>query len=172
MAAARFVYLNVNCFNGLYRENSKGIFNTPHGTTANGSPRGGYPTTAEYELAANVLKTCNIATRDFTDTIGLATEGDFLYCDSPYLDTFSNYTAEGFGEDDHVELAAALREAAANGVAVVASNSDTARVHELYDWAHVESLTEQHMVGSTGARRGARNAVLIASDRKLLQGIG
>jgi len=166
-AAARFIYLNKTGFNGLYRENSRGEYNVPYGKTSNGAKRS-YPSIETISQVAAAIKTSDIAVRDFRDTIAFAKAGDVVYADPPYYDTFSDYTAEGFGDAEHVALADALREAASRGAAILASNVDHERIRELYAWAHVLSLTERHVVGAKAERRGARNAVLIVSDVTLV----
>lgn len=166
LTAARFMYLNRFGFNGLYRENSSGKFNVPHGGDRSAAS---VPEIEMLTAVANALHMATLRTADFRVTIENAMEGDIVYADSPYYDTFSGYTAGGFTEDDHIALAIALRAANERGAVVVASNSDHERVRELYDWAFVTPVSERHAVGSTGARRGMRPAVLIVSDQTLLQ---
>lgn len=166
-AAARFLYLNKFGFNGLYRENSKGQFNVPHGGDRSNAS---IPTVDDLGAVAKALAGAELRVADFRSTIQCAQAGDVLYVDSPYYETFSNYSAGGFGEDAHDALAQALREAVARGVVVIASNSDHERVRELYAWAHVVSVAERHAVGATGERRGMKPAVLIVSDPTILQG--
>jgi len=166
LTAARFIYLNRFGFNGLYRENSSGKFNVPHGGDRSAAS---VPEIEMLTAVANALHMATLRTADFRVTIENAMEGDIVYADSPYYDTFSGYTAGGFTEDDHIALAIALRAANERGAVVVASNSDHERVRELYDWASVTPVSERHAVGATGARRGLRAAVLIVSDETLLQ---
>ena len=167
VAAARFLYLNRFGFNGLYRENSKGKFNVPHGGDRSNAS---VPDAAILEAVAQALKGADLRVADFRDTIRAAEAGDVIYADSPYYETFSNYTAGGFTEDDHFALATVLIEAHNRGAVVIASNSDHERVRELYSWAFVTPVHERHVVGATGARRGLRDAVLIVSDQTILRG--
>jgi DNA adenine methylase len=90
-----------------------------------------------------------------------------IYADPPYLATYSNYTAEGFTEEDHEVLATALRRAALRGAVVITTNSDMPRVRELYSWAFTTSVIERHCVGATVQRRGAVRGLLIASQRAI-----
>jgi len=166
-AAARFIYLNKFGFNGLYRENRQGKFNVPHGGDRSSA---GIPGIDELNAVAKALKEAEIRVADFRSTIFRATAGDVLYVDSPYYETFSDYTAGGFTDEDHLDLATALREAHERGAAVIASNSDHERVRELYTWATVVPVHERHAVGATAERRGMKPAVLILSDDTLLRG--
>jgi len=165
-AAARFLYLNKFGFNGLYRENSNGKFNVPHGGDRS---RASLPTAEALADVASALKGADLHIADFRETIETAQAGDVVYADSPYYDTFSGYTAGGFTEDDHFALAAALTEAHNRGAIVIASNSDHERVRELYAWACVTPVNERHAVGATAERRGMRPAVLITSNATILR---
>ena len=166
-AAARILYLNRFGFNGLYRENSKGKFNVPHGGDRSGAS---IPGTEALEAVARAFKCADLRVADFRETIGAAQEGDVVYADSPYYETFDGYVAGGFTEDDHFALATALVEAHNRGAVIIASNSDHARVRELYSWAFVTPVHERHAVGATAERRGLRPAVLIVSDETILRG--
>jgi len=170
LAAARFLFLNKFSFNGLYRENRKGQFNVPYGDDARGARKTGVlPSLDDMEAVATALTGADLALRDYRGTLAEARAGDVAYCDSPYLGTYSDYTAEGFTEENHVELAAQLRAAAEAGIFVLATNSDNERVRELYSWACITPVVERHSVGATAARRGARAAVLIMSDESMLR---
>lgn len=166
-AAARFIYLNKFGFNGLYRENSKGKFNVPHGGDRSSA---GIPGRDELNAVSRALKDAEIRVADFRETIERAQPGDVLYVDSPYYETFSDYTAGGFTEDDHVALASVLRDAHERGAVFIASNSDHERVRDLYTWAKIVPVAERHAVGATAERRGMKDAVLILSDETILRG--
>lgn len=167
LAAARFLYLNRFGFNGLYRENSKGKFNVPHGGDRSNAS---VPGIEMLEAVAQALKGADLRVADFRETIAKATQGDVVYADSPYYETFSDYTAGGFGEDEHFALATALFDACERGAVVIASNSDHERIREFYAWAFVTPVHERHAVGATAERRGLRDAVLIVSDETILRG--
>lgn len=167
LTAARFIYLNRFGFNGLYRENRSGKFNVPHGGDRSSAS---VPDVEALTAVSNAFRLADLRVADFRTTIEKATDGDVVYADSPYYETFSNYTAGGFLEEDHVDLAKALRAAYDRGATVIASNSDQERVRELYDWAFVTPVHERHAVGATGERRGMRDAVLIVSDETFLKG--
>lgn len=166
-AAARFLYLNRFGFNGLYRENSQGKFNVPHGGDRSNA---GIPDAEMLGTVARALKGAELRVADFRDTIAQAGLGDVVYADSPYYETFNGYTAGGFSDDDHAALATSLREAHQRHAVIIASNSDHEHVRELYHWAFVTPVHERHAVGATAARRGLRPAVLIVSDDTILRG--
>jgi DNA adenine methylase len=167
LAAARFLYLNRFGFNGLYRENSDGKFNVPHGGDRSSAS---VPDVEALETVSRALQGADLRVADFRATIATAGEGDVIYADSPYYETFNGYTAGGFTEDDHVALASALQEASNRGTAIIASNSDHECIRDLYHWAFVTSVHERHAVGATAKRRGLRPAVLIVSDETILRG--
>lgn len=168
-AAARFIYINKLGYNGLYRENLSGGCNVPFGRSSGGGKRS-LPSAEDLTAVATAFGKSQLTTGDFRAAIEQAQRGDVIYADPPYLGTFSNYSAGGFSEDEHVALATTLRTASERGVVVIASNSDSERVRELYNWAFVTPVSERHMIGATGARRGKKPAVLIVSDETILKG--
>lgn len=167
IAAARFIYLNKFGFNGLYRENSNGQFNVPHGGDRSNAK---IPDSTAFEAVARALRNADVQVADYCETIPSAQEGDVIYADPPYFGTFSDYTAGGFTEDEHLDLAALLEAAHYRGAVIVTSNSDHERVRQLYSWASINPVQERYMIGATGDRRGERSAVLIVSDETFLQG--
>lgn len=122
--AARFIFLNRLCFNGLYRENSKGEFNVPHGTYA--KPR--ICDEEGLQGASYALRDTEILCQDFAATMALAGPGSAVYADPPYLplnatSSFSSYLGAGFGIDEHKALVAAIHQAARRGAHCLLSNS-------------------------------------------------
>lgn len=142
--AARTIFLNKAGFNGLYRVSRKGKFNVPHGRTASGKP----PTicdSANLRACSAALQGVEIKHAHFESAmvpmgnygVRVPAAGDLMYIDSPYVpepgkSSFTAYTKEGFGDDQQQELASAFRSLAGRGVYVLASNSRTERVRELY----------------------------------------
>jgi len=131
--AARTIFLNKTCFNGLYRVNAKGEFNTPVGSNKNPNLY-----SRENLLAASAaLQDAQLEAQDFRKTVDEARKGDFIYFDPPYLpisafSDFKRYTLEQFREADQGELARVFRELDAKGCRVVLSNSEHPRTRELY----------------------------------------
>jgi DNA adenine methylase len=175
MVAARFIYLNKLGFNGLYRVNRKGQFNVPYGDKKRGERAqfgGVFPSDDDLAAVAAAFADADLALRDFRETVALAEDGDLLYADPPYLETYSSYTPEGFADEDHLALADALHAAAKRGVTVLATNSDNDRIRELYEWAAVTPVIERHNVGATVQRRGAVRTLFITSDPAILRQVG
>jgi DNA adenine methylase len=131
--AARTIFLNKTCFNGLYRVNARGEFNTPVGSNKN-------PNLYSREnllAASDALQDAQLEAQDFRKTVDEARRGDFIYFDPPYLPVstyadFKRYTPDQFHEADQVELARVFRELDAKDCRVVLSNSEHPRVRELY----------------------------------------
>jgi DNA adenine methylase len=161
--AAYALWINSRCFNGLWRTNSSGQFNVFWGKYK--SPRDIGPN--EIAVYAHTLKTVDVKATDFRVTFNsIMRRNDriVIFADSPYDGTFANYTAEKFDDTDQAELAQWLRwlvRTSRGGIKVFATNADTPRVRELYNWTKIEVISEQHSVGPTGAQRGKRGCVLI-----------
>ncbi|PPD57404.1 DNA adenine methylase [Dehalogenimonas etheniformans] len=129
--AARFIYLNKTCYNGLYRVNKKGEFNVPRGRYAN-------PDVVNKEnilAASQALKKAELRYREF-DKI-TPKSGDLVYFDPPYHPTdtasFTQYTKLDFSEKDQQRLANFALELHRQGVYVMLSNSDTPYIRNLYN---------------------------------------
>jgi len=128
--AARMLYLNKTCFNGLWRVNKKGAFNVPIGSTSH------HKLCHEEHLYAcsNALQKATIQQQDYTAIEPL--RGDFVYFDPPYHRTnhtsFTSYVPQDFTAKDHVILAQLCRELHSRGVFLMISNSNTAFIRKLY----------------------------------------
>jgi DNA adenine methylase len=127
--AARTIFLNKTCFNGLWRVNARGEFNTPVGSNKNPN----LYSRDNLLAASDVLQNAQLEAQDFRKVVDEARRGDFIYFDPPYLpiSTFSDfkrYTLEQFREADQVELARVFRELDAKGCRVVLSNSEHPRI--------------------------------------------
>ena len=131
--AARFIYLNRTCYNGLYRVNQRGQFNVPMGRYEN--PR----IVNEENLVAvsETLQGVSTLTTDFEETLADSGKGDLVYLDPPYhpmssTSNFTNYTVSGFGEAEQRRLARAFEKLCRQGATVVLSNSATPFIRTLY----------------------------------------
>jgi DNA adenine methylase len=155
--SGRFLYLNKFCFNGLWRMNKKGEFNVPYGKNPN---RKLLPL-ADYESAATALANAELHHEDYSNALKRARSGDIIYLDPPYFKTFAGYHADGFTEEDHSKLANTCKLLANKGVAIIASNSDHERIRQMWDWADVRSIEEQHSVGGLAKTRKKAATVLI-----------
>jgi DNA adenine methylase len=162
-AAARMLFLNRTCFNGLYRVNRKGQFNVPFGRYA----RLSLPDLAQLRAAAAALRSAEIIEGDYLDVLGCyATPGDFVFLDPPYVPVgaysdFKRYTKEQFSEDDHRELAAEVRRLADLGCHVLLTNSNHPLVHELYEGFRIEVIPTKRFINSKGNGRTGED-VLVA----------
>ncbi|HEY9876191.1 MAG TPA: DNA adenine methylase [Candidatus Obscuribacterales bacterium] len=172
--AARLIYLNRTCFNGLYRENSKGEFNVPMGRYKN-------PQICNKNLLRSVsyaLKDATIETRHFTEVLKYAQSSeDFVYFDPPYYPLnntsyFTAYSKYSFSEDEHIKLRDVFVELAERGVKVMLSNSDCNFVNELYRdckvfktdrMPNVYQISASRFINSDPTKRGKINELLITS---------
>lgn len=162
--AARTIYLNKACFNGLYRVNSKNQFNVPFGkkTKVNTYEGSNLITVSNY-LTINDVKILSI---DFEESVKDAKKGDFVYFDPPYdsdTSTFNSYTEEGFGKNEQVRLARVYKELASRGVYVMLSNHNTSLVKELYKDFNIEVIEAKRNINSNGKKRGKVEEVIITN---------
>jgi DNA adenine methylase len=163
--AARLMYLNKTCFNGLYRENSKGQFNVPIGRYKN-------PPILDPELltaASEALQTAQIEVQSFEVILEHATTSeDFVYFDPPYFpisDTskFTSYNREAFTADDQIRLRDTFAALSQRGVKVMLSNSDCAFIRDLYADYNIHTLYASRHINSKGSKRGKISELLITS---------
>lgn len=162
--AAWFIYLNRTGFNGLYRVNSRNVFNVPFGDYA--KPRVCRP--ENLRAAAALLARARIDREDFTAVAGRAKPGDFVYFDPPYVPlspsaSFTAYTKGGFGPDDHARLRDLTLELHERGVHVLVSNSSSPLVKELYDerrFVHVAIHARRMVSATTKSRAGVKELLL------------
>ena len=162
--AARTIYLNKACFNGLYRVNSKNEFNVPFGkkTKVNTYDGGNLITVSNY-LTMNDIK---ILCVDFEESVKDAKKGDFVYFDPPYdsdTSTFNSYTEDGFGKEEQRRLARVFKELDARGVYVMLSNHNTTLVKELYDGYNIYLIEAKRNINSNGNKRGKVEEVIITN---------
>ena len=161
--AARMIYLNRTCFNGLYRVNKDGKFNVPWGRYKD--PRIIFP--ENLHACAKVLNRCaSLYCRDFSGVVDDAGPDDVVYFDPPYIplsDTsnFRSYTVDGFTINDHHRLAICFRDLAKRGVTVVASNSDTELTHKLYEGFERRQVMAKRAINSKGELRGPISELII-----------
>jgi DNA adenine methylase len=175
VAAARFIYLNKLGFNGLYRVNRAGKFNVPYGKKFKDgvNPYSDYlwneDATTMFDDFAAALVRANLLALDFRETLDYAVAGDVVFCDPPYADTFTGYTAGGFGPDAQQDLAVQLQTLADIGATIVMTNADTAEIRALYAWATICPTAEPRAVSRDGAQRGKAPCILITNDETIAQ---
>ena len=162
--AARTIYLNKACFNGLYRVNSKNEFNVPFGKKEKvNTYEGSNLITVSNYLTMNDIKLLCV---DFEDAVSDAKKGDFVYFDPPYdsdTNTFNSYTEEGFGKEQQRRLARVFKELDERGVYVMLSNHNTTLVRELYDGYNIYVIEAKRNINSNGSKRGKVEEVIITN---------
>ncbi len=164
--AARLIYLNKTCFNGLYRENSEGEFNVPMGSYKS-------PTICNPDLlrsvSAALKKAKKIDVSSFDSVLDSATSSDdFVYFDPPYhpLSSTSNFTAYSrynFNESDQIKLRDTFAELASRGVKVMLSNSDCSFIRDLYKDFNIYEISATRSINSDGKKRGKIPELLVIS---------
>ena len=162
--AARTIYLNKACFNGLYRVNSKNEFNVPFGKKEKiNTYEGNNLITVSTYLTMNDIK---ILCVDFEVSVKDAKKGDFVYFDPPYdsdTSTFNSYTEEGFGKEEQIRLAKLFKELSDKGVYVMLSNHNTVLVRDLYKNYNFHFIEAKRNINANGKKRGMVEEVIITN---------
>jgi DNA adenine methylase len=162
--AARLTYLNKTCFNGLYRVNKLGQFNTPYGRRENVS----LTDVANLRAASTLLQRAKLRCVDYEVVLESAEAGDFVYLDPPYLPVgkysdFNRYTKESFYEADHEKLAHVFDELDSKGCYVLLSNSFHKKIAALYSRYNQRTVKMPRFVNCRGEGRGSVDELLISN---------
>ena len=163
--AARFLYLNRTCFNGMYRVNHDGIFNVPIGT------RSRFVEDIDlFEQYSQVLKKAHIRSQDFTETIRQAGDKDLVFADPPYAiaskqNSFIKYNDKLFSWKDQSRLLKALVKARDRGALVICTNAFYPQLKEMYERNdfYTYSLNRFSSISGNSAGRGSLEELLITS---------
>lgn len=152
--AARTLYLNRTCWNGLYRVNLKGEFNVPIGTKTNV-----LLDIDNFEALAELFHNADFYVRDFEISIDMAGEGDFVFVDPPYTikhnyNGFIKYNENLFSWDDQVRLSSAVKRAANRGAKVLVLNANHASIRELYSDFDQIVLSRSNVLAGKSEFRG------------------
>ena len=157
--ASLFIYLNRTCFNGLYRENSKGEFNVPIGSYKN-------PIICDKTNLLSVSKILNsveIGCHGY-DKIK-PKKGDFVYFDPPYLplekNSFTKYSKDDFKEKDHVTLKRFCNKLDKEGILFMISNSSTDLTKEIYSDFNIREIEVMRTIAGSHDKRGLVKEVVI-----------
>ncbi len=164
-SAARLIFLNKTCYNGLYRVNSKGEFNVPFGRYKNPrifNPHG-------IRAVCHVLENMRAELRsiDYKDALVSCKKTDFVYLDPPYqppskTSNFTDYTPGGFSEKDQEELAREFGRLVDTGCTVLLSNSNTALTRDLYGDFEIAKVNVNRPINSVGTgRKGYKELIVL-----------
>ena len=163
--AARIIYLNKTCFNGLFRVNSAGQLNVPYGRYKHPNivNEVGIRALHKYFSEADI----DMRQGDFAECLKDLPKGAFVYLDPPYMpitatSAFTGYTQEGFGYDEQVRLRDECIKLREQGIHFLQSNSDCEEIRELYKDFKIETVAAKRSINSRGDRRGAVKEVLIS----------
>ncbi len=164
--AARIIYLNKTCFNGLFRVNSQGQFNVPYGNYVN-------PVVADPAVIKAVSLFLNqrllrICEGDFADSVTTARKGAFVYFDPPYhpisdTSSFTGYSIDGFGEREQKRLKLTCDQLSDRGCSVLVSNSNASLIRDLYSDSRYEivEVRASRTINTVGSKRGKIGELLI-----------
>ncbi|HEX2471691.1 MAG TPA: DNA adenine methylase [Nitrososphaera sp.] len=166
--AARLIYLNKTCFNGLYRVNSEGQFNVPFGDYEN-------PSIFDKNIlfqASQLLQDVHLQVMSFERVLDFADKDDFVYFDPPYIpvsktSSFTRYSKSNFSVKEQKRLSEVFGLLDSRGCFVMLSNSDHALTRELYrDYEkNTVIVRAKRMINSIGSRRGAINELVVTNYR-------
>ncbi len=159
--AAKFIYLNRTCWNGLYRVNLKGEFNVPIGTKKNviiDSDR--------FDLVSNLLQNVHLLSGDFEDVVNMAGQGDFVFVDPPYTvkhntNGFIKYNEKLFSWEDQERLKACIDKAVARGAKVLVTNADHESIRDLYHGYQQVQMDRLNVLSGKAEYRGRYNELII-----------
>ena len=160
--AARIIYLNRTCFNGLYRENSRGEFNVPMGSYVN--PR--ICDEENHHAVSKALQSVMLTNNPFEKILDSAQPNDLVYFDPPYhpvskTSSFTGYNKDSFKESDQRQLADTFKILTERGVKVLLSNSMTPLIQELYGEFTFETVLADRKVNSVSNGRGKIEEALV-----------
>ncbi len=162
--AARTIYLNKACFNGLYRVNSKNEFNVPF----NNKKKVNTYDAQNLGIIHSYLNFNNvkILSCDFEEAVKDAKKGDFVYFDPPYDSDaiiFNSYTEDGFGKEEQIRLSKVYRELDKKGCYVMLSNHNTKLINELYKDYNINIIEAKRNINSDGKKRGNVEELIITN---------
>lgn len=162
--ASRLIYLNKTCYNGLFRVNSSGEFNSPFGYYKNPS----IVNEPILRAVSNYFNASNIAfySEDFSETLKRVRKGGFVYLDPPYdpvSDTanFTGYNKSGFDRKEQTRLKQCCDDLTRRGVKFMLSNSATEFIKELYEDYEITIVKAKRAINSDSSKRGPIEEVLI-----------
>lgn len=165
--AARIIYLNKTCYNGLYRVNSSGQFNSPYGRYKKPEIVNEFVLRAISEFFnSNEIEILN---GDYRDTLKHIDKNSFVYLDPPYMpisssSSFTGYTEGGFDYSKQMELKSECDKLTEQGIRFVQSNSDCEEIRDLYKDYKIKTVKAKRSINSVAKKRGEINEVLIYNE--------
>ena len=161
LRAARFIYLNRYCFNGLYRTNLAGKFNVPYG----GDRTGKLPTDEHFDRCSQLLQRAELVAGGFDATLGIVRAGDFVYMDPPFTVSerrvFKEYDSSGFGRGQLEDLRNWLLRLDQMDVGFLVSYAESAEAEFLGEGFLSESVTvRRNIAGFAAGRRKATESLI------------
>lgn len=162
--SAILIFLNKTCFNGMYRENSKGGFNVPFGKHSK-------PAICDADnlrIVSASLQETTITNASFESAIESAAKNDFVYFDPPYhplnaTSSFTSYAAGDFGVEDQEKLRDIYASLSKKGCKVMLSNSDTPLIRELYKDFNIQTVLAGRSINSVGTKRGKITEIVVTN---------
>ncbi len=162
--AARMIFLNKTCFNGLFRVNKKGEFNVPYANNKNVSFN-----TQNLFAVSEVLKNTKIIHSDYQEVVSEnADKGDFIFLDPPYqpvgkYSDFKRYTKEFFYEKDQIELAIEFKKLVDKGCYVILTNSDHPMIIELYKDFEIRVIQTKRLINRNASARKGTDIIVVGN---------
>lgn len=162
--ASRLIFLNKTCYNGLYRVNSQGFFNTPFGKYKNPNIVNEYTLRALNHYFNS--KDIKFLTGDFEASLANIRKGSFVYLDPPYAPisptaNYTGYTLLGFNDDDQIRLKKLCDKLDKKGVKFLLSNSNVPFIQELYKDYTIDIVDAKRSINSNASKRGSVEEVLV-----------
>ena len=159
--AARFLYLNKTCFNGLYRVNKKGQFNVPYGNYD-------YKNKEYYDkellieagdfIASNNI---SIAGGDYQHITRNISEGDFIYLDPPYYNSYNQYNPDVFKDYRHLQLKRFVDYCTEKNIKVMLSNSDDEYIRKIYSEYTIKTISLKRSVNPNSKNKKTTELLIV-----------
>jgi DNA adenine methylase len=162
--AARFIYLNRYCFNGIYRTNLKGLFNVPY----SGFRCGGFPADVVFENCSRRLSKTRLMRGDFERVLEQAKAGDLVYMDPPFAvrerRVFREYDPSTFRSDDIKRLRGWMEKLHSKGISFVVSYAESAEANVLKDGFTYKTVEVRRNIAGFAAHRAMSNEIIISNS--------
>ena len=162
--AARILYLNKTCYNGLFRVNNSGEFNSPFGSYRNPN----IVNAPTLRAVSSYLNTASVrlSNGDYMQVLNILPKGTFVYLDPPYdpvshTSNFTGYSKGGFSREEQIRLRKCCDELDARGIKFMLSNSSTDFIREQYSAYNIITVQAKRAVNSNSGRRGEVDEVVV-----------